>query len=59
MSILTLTKEQLRAYRQRIEALADPDERWKLLQEAAKYRWPDEGEYFPVLKVVGRGNTRR
>jgi hypothetical protein len=59
MSIPTLTKEQLRAYRQRIEALTDPDERWKLLQEVAKYRWLDEGEYFPVLKVVGRGNTRR
>jgi hypothetical protein len=49
----------LREYRQRIESLTNPDERWKLLQEMAKHRWPEEGEYFPVLKVVGRKNTHR
>lgn len=59
MDMPSLTLEELRSFGKRIDQTSDPDERRKLVQELAKYRWPDEGDHFPVLKVVGRTDTRR
>ena len=50
----TLSAPERRVLFERIQTSPCPNERWWLLQHLARFQLPDEGDFYPVRRFVGR-----
>jgi len=55
----TLSKLERRALMERIQTSACTNERWWLLRHLGRFQFPDEGDFYPVRRTVGRKRQNR